>query len=174
MAAESITWAVWLGLTAGSHAEWLGVWGSVASLVSLASLPFSAYAAFKIRAISRRIAFNARADDILREIEEAASGIGDLMPEYLAEHHKVRLKVKKSLAMVYRTKSAASTAGQSIIKKLEGFEREYDQIGPALSGEEVSVEEARLVWRILEQFNIYTDDMRDLMANRRVSGSNDT
>jgi hypothetical protein len=149
--------------------EWIG---AAADVSSLAALPVSVYAAWKIRGITRRIAFAARADSILTDLEADATYLEELLPEFVKHRRQADLKLKQCIAAIQRTSASASTDARRIGKRLSKLEADYDQLRASADIGQ-SPEAENLMRQMLEQIRVYSLEMRNIVADRRLGANHD-
>jgi len=150
-------------------ADWLGVVGSVASLASFGA---AGYAAVKLRAISRRILFNVRADEISCEIEIFPSWFTENVVGFPGNHHEMDSRIQRCLALLYRIETVVPLEARPHVKMLHSLETQY--FGTAWANDVDSVRARRgVLWKLYTEIENVLMHIRHSNADRRLGGRNE-
>lgn len=140
-------------------AEWLSwdVLGNVADVASLATLPVSAYAALKVRALKRQLVSNALLDPLLAEIDDVLDG-----PSLRS--------VRSVAALLYRQEKTVPRDIRDRIGRLRSLDQGVEDshgADPAHVGDEMR---RGVVNAMVEELEIIAGLLRDTQRRRQVGG----
>jgi len=103
--------------------------GRAADVASLASLLVSAYAAWQItavrRKVSRRMAFTALADGFLEDIKEHVASIGEAIRDYPDKRLELLSDIRTCIALLGTYKAELSREGNEALSELRKLSAEY-------------------------------------------------
>ena len=160
----------WLGIP-GTNADWLGVWGSVASLVSLL---VSGYAAWQItavrRKVSRRIAFTALADEFLDKIDTRITSLGELIRCYPDKRLEILSDIRESVALLGTYRAELSREGLAALTELRHYADQYRVLVVETPGESIGDDPytlLALLWNIHGLIRNCWVDYQNVIAQRR-------
>ncbi len=154
--------AEWLG-TPGTNAEWLGVWGRVASLVSLA---VSGYAAWQItvvrRKVSRQILFKVQAPKLVLEVAETAKWLAESVNAADVSEQDREVKIRGCLLRLSRHETSLTNEVRQIVKTLTGLVKEYKNQRELPSA---------IMSDIIIEFRVLGDVLPDMVEAKHIGGT---
>ena len=154
--------------------DWLG---KAADFASLASLLVSAYAAWQITAVrkkvSRQISFNLQADEFLPEVEKALTQVRGVLESDPVDFKEAELVIRRCIARIQRTRPAMTSDIVGVMRRLEKGERDYQKLRLQPSSDGLKDELTDRLWSLVQDIAIYVDGARDLIKERRLGGGDD-
>ena len=152
----------WLGIP-GTNADWLGVWGSVASLVSLL---VSGYAAVMItvvrRKVSRQILFNVQAPKLVAEVAKVATWLTEKCGEGDVSDQDRLVEIRSCLARLTRHKTELPSDERKRVQDLEKLVQEFEK-----------QPDSKSITRIVTEFRILGNILPDMVEAKHIGGSDE-
>lgn len=145
--------------------DWLG---SIADVTSLVMLPITAYAAWKVRSFSAKVAFNVRAPRTLDRIDELAGRIEDLLRSENYDQHEVVSLILRCEAEIDTLRKGVSGETDGAARKLKLLLQQHDR------GASLGNDPAGVLWALFSVIYRFTVHARSLHAERLIGGSNDS
>lgn len=145
--------------------DWLG---SIADVTSLVMLPITAYAAWKVRSLSAKVAFNVRAPQTLDRVDELAGRIEELLRSDKYDSHEVVSLVLRCEAEIDTLRKGVSGEADSAARKLKLLLLQHDQ------GASLGNDPAGVLWALFSAISRFTVHARSLHAERLIGASNDS
>jgi hypothetical protein len=145
--------------------DWLG---GIADLTSLVMLPITAYAAWKVRSLSAKVAFNVRAPQTLDRVDELAEQVFTLLKETDRDVNLVVSLVMECEAQISSLgKGVSGVAGESA-KELKLMLVDFENRKP--TGEEA----VGVMWMLYNKIKRFCIHARGLHQDRQTGVSNDS
>ncbi|MBI1207560.1 MAG: hypothetical protein GC191_09775 [Azospirillum sp.] len=147
--------------------------GRIADVASLAALIVTSYNTWQIGRLKRRLVFNARADQILREIAKSIRGIKTRVQDHKYGGRDFEIELKQCLENAYRVRGVLSPDIRKRLGRLRELERNFDQTTGGQRASENPKEIEDILWQIIKELSIFMSDVRAMLADRRVGGGGD-
>lgn len=151
--------------------EWELGWtwlGRVADALSLVTAVVSVYAAWKIRKIGARLAFNVRADGVLERIDALCDQIRQLLLADGSDLYEIRNLVIRCKAEVDTMRHGVTGAAAKSASRVDADYKNLDRLP---QGEQSA---RAILWDVLNGMCEFTIHARNLHASRRLGASNDS